>query len=135
MRRAIILCLLLAACGTPQERCIARETRDIRVLDRLIAETEGNLKRGYALEEVVTYRDRWVQCPVARFPVPVEGEAPAPRPAPQLCLTEVRETETRPKAINLRAEAEKLASMKERRAAQLRAVQPALAQCKAEFPE
>lgn len=133
MRRSLIVLVLLAACGTPQERCIARETRDVRVLDRLIAESEGNLARGYALEEVVTYRDRWMQCPVVR-PAPVEGQ-PAPPPTPQLCLREVRETETRPKAIDLRAEAQKLASMKDKRAAQMRAAGPAIAQCKAQFPE
>ena len=136
MRRSLVLFLLLAACGTPQERCIARETRDVRVLDRLITESESNLQRGYALEEVVTYRDRWVPCPVVR-PAPVEGQpAPAPAPSPpQLCLREVQETETRPKAIDLTAEAQKLASMKDKRAALLRAAAPAIAQCRAEFPE
>ncbi|NEX46002.1 hypothetical protein [Pseudotabrizicola algicola] len=135
MRRSLVLLVLLAACGTPQERCIARETRDVRVLDRLIAESEGNLARGYALEEVVTYRDRWVQCPAAPAPAPAEGE-PAPEPAPPtFCWDEVRETETRPKAIDLRAEAQKLASMQDKRAALLRAAGPAIAQCKAQFPE
>jgi hypothetical protein len=135
MRRSVVLFLLVAACGTPQERCIARETRDVRVLDRLIVESEGNLKRGYALEEVVTYRDRWVRCPVPPAPAPVDGQpAPTP-PPPRLCLDEVRETVTRPKAIDLKAEAQKLASMKEKRSAQMRAAGPAIAQCKAQFPE
>ncbi|MDO8882407.1 MAG: hypothetical protein U0934_14720 [Pseudotabrizicola sp.] len=134
MRRTLVVLLLLTACGTPQERCIARETRDIRVLDRLIVESEGNLQRGYALEEVVTYRDRWVQCPAVR-PELVEGQPAPPPPPPQLCLREVRETQTQPKAIDLRAEAQKLASMKEKRAAQMRAAGPAIAQCKAEFPQ
>ncbi|PJF09586.1 hypothetical protein [Pseudorhodobacter sp. MZDSW-24AT] len=134
MRRSLVLLVLLAACGTPQERCIARETRDMRVLDRLIAESEGNLARGYALEEVVTYRDRWVQCPVVLRPAPAEGE-PAPVVAPQLCLDEVAETVTRPKAIDLRAEAQKLESMREKRVALARAAGPAIAQCKAQFPE
>ncbi|MFN7225147.1 MAG: hypothetical protein ACK4MS_14115 [Paracoccaceae bacterium] len=132
MRRSLVFILLLAGCGTPQERCIARETRDVRVLDRLIAESEGNLKRGYALEEVVVYRDRWVRCPVTASPAPVEGTPPPP---PQLCLDEVRETETRPKSIDLKAEASKLSSMRAKRATVLRAAQPAIAQCKAEFPQ
>lgn len=135
MRRGLVLCVLLAACGTPQERCIARETRDARVLERLIAESEGNLRRGYALEEVVVYRDRWVHCPRPALPAPVEGQPAPPPPPPQLCLDEVRETETRPKAIDLRAEAQKLESMREKRAALLRAAGPAIAQCKAQFPE
>lgn len=135
MRRSIIFLLLLASCGTPQEQCIGRETRDIRVLDRLIAESEGNLKRGYALVEVVTYRDRWVQCPVALPPPVAEGETPPPPPPPQLCRDEVRETETRPQSIDLNAEARKLASMQEKRAILVRNAQPAIAQCKAQFPE
>lgn len=133
MRRSFVFLVLLAACGTPQERCIARETRDARVLERLITESQGNLARGYALEEVVTYRDRWVRCPVAR-PVAVEGE-PAPPPPPQMCLDEVRETSTRPKAIDLRAEAAKLASMQEKRTALMRAAGPGIAQCRAQYPE
>lgn len=129
MRRAVFLLLLLGACGTPQERCIARETRDLRVLDRLIAETEGNLKRGYALEDVVIYHSVWVQCPGRH---PVEGE---PAPPPQLCLEEISEVETRPKAINLADEAEKLASMQDKRRALVAAAAPAVAQCRATFPE
>ncbi|MFD1797417.1 hypothetical protein FQV27_12350 [Paracoccus aurantiacus] len=42
---------LLAACGTPQERCISGNTREYRTLRGLLAESEGNLARGYAWEE------------------------------------------------------------------------------------
>lgn len=31
----------LAACGTPQEQCINQNTRDLSVLDRLIAKIKG----------------------------------------------------------------------------------------------
>ena len=134
MRRSLVFLVLLAACGTPQERCIARETREVRVLDRLIAESEGNLARGYALEEVTTYRDRWVRCPVER-PVAVEGEPAPPPPPARMCRDEVEVTITRPKGIDLRAEAQKLASQKEKRASLLRAAGPGIAQCRAEFPE
>lgn len=133
MRRSLVVLVLLAACGTPQERCIARETRDVRVLDRLITESQGNLARGYALEEITTYRDRWVLCPVAR-PVAVEGQ-PAPQPSPQMCLDEVAVTTTRPKAIDLRAEAAKLSSMQEKRTSLMRAAGPGIAQCRAQYPE
>ncbi|RGP38226.1 hypothetical protein [Pseudotabrizicola alkalilacus] len=134
MRRSLVVLLLLAACGTPQERCIARETRDVRILDRLIVESEGNLARGYALEEVTTYRDRWVRCPVTRE-TPVEGQPAPPPPPPEMCLREVSETVTQPKAIDLRAEAQKLASMRDKRASLARAASPAIAQCKAQYPE
>lgn len=134
MRRSLLLLILLAACGTPQERCIARETRDVRVLDRLIAESEGNLARGYALEDVTTYRDRWIPCAVER-PVAVEGEPAPPPPPARMCRDEVEVTVTRPKGIDLRAEAQKLASMQDKRAALMRAAGPGIAQCRAQFPE
>lgn len=49
-----ILCgsaaLILAACATPEQRCLDNATRDLRTIDQLIAETEGNLERGFAIE-------------------------------------------------------------------------------------
>jgi hypothetical protein len=128
-RRAILFLFLgLAACGTPQERCIQRETRDLRVVDRLIAETEGNLKRGYALEEITIYHSRWVRC----YEPAAEEGAP---PRPTMCRDEVEEIVTRPKAINLEDEAAKLASLKRKRASLAREAQPAIAACKAQYPE
>ena len=56
MKRLTFLALAaLAACGTPQEQCINRNTRDLRTVDRLIAEAEGNLQRGYAYETITVY--------------------------------------------------------------------------------
>ena len=48
---AIALPLLLAACATPQQRCEIEATRDLRVVNGLIAETQATLQRGYALRE------------------------------------------------------------------------------------
>lgn len=60
---ALILTLpLLAACGTPQERCISRHTGEYRNVSRLLAEVEGNLARGYAWEERQVVRDRLTHC-------------------------------------------------------------------------
>lgn len=39
--------VMLAACGTPEQRCARKVTNEIGTLDRLIAETEANLARGY----------------------------------------------------------------------------------------
>lgn len=130
MKRIVCLSLaMLAACGTPQEQCIARETRDLRVLDRLIAQTQGNIDRGYALVEVEVVRDRWVLC---QAPLPVEGE-PAARP--RMCLDDYVETETRPKAINLAAEADKLSGMRAKRAGLAKAAERQTAACRATYPE
>jgi hypothetical protein len=123
---------LLAACGTPQEQCIARETRDLRVVERLIAEAEANIARGYALEERVFYSDRWTYCPV-----PPDPDAPpdAPVPPPKPCLEEVRETRTVPKAINLADETDKLSGLKVKRRDLARAAEPGIAACRRTYPE
>src|SRR5690606_21382542 len=43
----VALVLMIAACGTPQERCIDDATRELRRIDGLIADTEAALARGY----------------------------------------------------------------------------------------
>lgn len=130
MKRLVLLPLaLLAACGTPQEQCINRGTRDLRTVERLIAETQGNLDRGYALETITRYEDYWDTC---FDPVTVEGETVY---KPRMCLKERSYTEERPKAIDLNAEARKLESLKAKRADLARAAEPVIAQCKAEYPE
>lgn len=140
MRRAapFLLFAVLAACGTPQERCINRETRDLRTLTRLISESEDNLRRGYALVEVTVYRDHWEQC-YAPAPPPVLGPngqwIQLPPPPPQLCLRERAETETRPQAIDLKAEARKLAGMKEKKVALTRDAKSAIEICKLQYPD
>jgi hypothetical protein len=130
MKRFVILTLgLVAACGTPQEQCISRNTRDLRTVDRLIAETQGNLDRGYAFETITVYEDYWTYCTAP--PVP-EGQ---PAPAPRLCLDERPVTEQRAKAIDLNAEARKLDSLKAKRRELARKAEPVIAQCKAAYPE
>lgn len=60
MRPALVPLLLLAlvACQTPREACEAAAGRDLRVIEGLIGEVEGNLARGYAVavEERVRVR-------------------------------------------------------------------------------
>ena len=128
-RLSLVAFALLAACGTPQEQCIARNTRDLRTVDRLILETEGNLKRGFALETVTRFEDYWGTC-LERGSVGGELVAIS-RP----CLKERSYTEQRPKAIDLEAEARKLESLTSKRSDLARDAKPVIAQCKAEFPE
>lgn len=130
MKRLIFLMLsTLAACGTPQEQCINRNTRDLRTVDRLITETQGNLDRGYAFETITVYEDYWTTCPQ---PPVAEGETPPP---PRLCLDERPVTKQRPKAIDLNEEARKLDSLKTKRLDLARKAEAVIAQCKAEYPE
>ncbi|MDN5785976.1 hypothetical protein [Pseudorhodobacter sp.] len=133
MRVRIILIstlALLAACGTPQERCIAAATRDLRVVDQLIVETQGNLNRGYALEEVVMTSDRWMVC---RAAIPATATTPA-QPA-EMCLQSYDYTETRPKAINLADQRQTLGELKKKRVQLEKAARPAIAGCKLAHPE
>jgi hypothetical protein len=130
MKRLTFLALAaLAACGTPQEQCINRNTRDLRTVDRLIAESEGNLARGYAYETITVYESEWTYC---RQRPPAEGQ---PDPAPRMCLDQRPVTERRPKAIDLNEEARKLASLRTKRDSLARQAKAVIAQCKAEFPE
>lgn len=128
MRTALILLplVLLAACATPREQCINAATRETRVLGNLIAETQGNLVRGYALEtrqEIRTVRKtcRGTNEDGTTFIFPCE------------------ETETFnvsvPVAIDLNAEAAKLASLQTRFTQMKQASDQAVAQCIAANPE
>jgi hypothetical protein len=116
------------ACGTPQEQCIARNTRDLRIVERLLAETETNLRRGYAIEEVTVYRPTLVDC-TPRVP---EGEL---EPEPRQCLDEVADTISRPKAIDLQAEAAKRDGLIQKRRELTAAAEGAIAACRAAYPE
>lgn len=130
MKRLTFLALAaLSACGTPQEQCINRNTRDLRTVDRLIAEAEGNIDRGYAYETVTVYEDYWTWCPSP--PVPEGQEQPPPR----MCLEDRAVTEQRPKAIDLKEEARKLEGLREKRKDLARRAEVVIAQCKAEYPE
>lgn len=130
MKRLTFLTLaVLASCGTPQEQCINRNTRDLRTVDRLIAESEGNLDRGFAYETVTVHDDYWTWC--AAPPAP-EGRPARP---PRMCLEDRVITVQRPRAIDLKEEARKLASMKKKRKELARRAEAVIAQCKAEYPE
>lgn len=132
LRRLLPLGLLalLAACGTPQEQCIRQGTRDLTVLDRLIAESRATLERGYALAEVETSSLQWRPC---GYPRPAAPGKPAP--PPPMCMVEVPQWTTRPVSVDLKAEQAKLASMEVKRKELARAAEPHIRSCKAQFPE
>lgn len=131
MRAAVSLAALafVAACATPQQQCILSQTRELRVLDRLIAETDANLTRGYAIEERVGYETGWVPC----GPVRRTKDGRVVRPA-GLCLDDRPVTVRSPVAIDPAAEARKLEALQARRAALAARVEPAVAACRAQYP-
>ena len=131
MRRILLPALLiLVACGTPQEQCINRNTRDLRTMQSLVDETQANLARGYAIEEYTVWVPVWQICDVQPATDPAQ-----PAPPPRYCFDDEPQTQTRPKAIDLNAERAKLESLLQRRDELARAAQPVIAQCKAQYPE
>jgi hypothetical protein len=120
------LTLILAACGTPQERCIRSATQEVRTLDRLIAETEANLARGYAYESREVVRHVWMVC---------DDYAVPRRHVRHMCFEPVFRTVERPVAIDPSVETRKLDGLKERRAALARRAADDVARCRAQFPE
>lgn len=139
MTRAIAPLMLIAAlagCGTPQEQCIRTNTRELRTLDRLIAETEGNIARGYAYREIEIVRSVWVPC--GHYPAPPPppgGGTPPPPPSPRMCLEDETDVIRKPVAIDLDAERAKLASMERKRAELAERAIAVVAACKQQYPE
>ena len=125
---ASALLLGLAACGTPQQQCIGQVTQNLRVLDRLILEIQGNLTRGYAYVTATRTVPQFVDC------TPDATEA-RPNPRHQSCLVDVAQTYNRPAAIDLNAEAAKLASLQAKRAQLAQAAGPAIQMCQQQYPE
>jgi ribulose bisphosphate carboxylase small subunit len=123
---------VLAACGTPQEQCINGQTRDLRNVERLIADTQAALARGYGYESVEVTDTRWVVCGYDE--VGTDGNGKAVLRA-RYCFDDYTRTERRPVAIDPVAEKRKLDGLVRKRAELLRAAQPVIAECKARFPE
>ena len=116
----------LAACATPQQSCIASVTRDARVLDSLIAETQANLARGFAVEEVEELRTRNRTC-VGRNEDGTEFRFRCPQ----------TDTVTRqvPVAIDLQDERRKLETLLQRQEQNRVNVEAGISQCLARYPE
>ena len=129
MNRVVLpLLLVLAACGTPQEQCIGRATRDLRTVERLLAETTANLDRGFAYEEVIVYRPVRVICDYVEYPPPADG-SPTPPPRPRYCWDEREEIERRPRAIDPADERAKLAGLTAKRTQLTRSAAGPIAAC------
>jgi len=129
MKRIVILALLvLTGCATPQERCINAATRDMRVVDQLIAESKATLARGYALESQIIYRTDFEDCTP-------RATADYPNPPPRMCMVDVPQTVTKPKAVDLGAEQAKLAALETKYAAQSAGSAQIIDQCRVQFPK
>lgn len=129
MRKTVLsFCLILSACGTPQEQCIRAGTADLRQVDRLITEVEGNIQRGFGYRTVTFQTLEWVDC----TPAPVAGQ---PAPAPQRCAVPMTETRREAVALDMTAERRKLVDLQAKKAELDRAAVSLAAECRAKFPE
>lgn len=123
MNRYVLLALLpLAACATPQEQCIANSGRDIGVLGSLIASTQTNIIRGYGLRTVEFLVNDEQVCGT------VDNEE-------VYCNVAVADTRQVPYAVDLNAEAAKLASLQTKRQELILRQGAVIAACKLQFPE
>ncbi|SOC10126.1 hypothetical protein [Rhodobacter maris] len=132
MRQLALFALIaLAACGTPQERCIHRETRELRNLQSLLGEVEGNLARGYAYEEYEVPMTRWEVCGQDRI-TRADGTVIEKS---RMCLEDYSVTRTRQVAIDPATEARKRDGLRAKIKALTPAAENAVAACKATYPE
>lgn len=123
MRLPLTLALMLgvAACGTPRQQCDATATRDLSVVNDLIAEAEANISRGYAIESGSTTRPMLTFCATANS-------------AATFCTTNQTVATARPVAIDLAAERAKLVGLQQKRTELNAAAAASLAQCQALYP-
>lgn len=125
-----LACLMLAACGTPQQQCISQNTREYRVVSNLLAEVQGNLARGYAWQERSVTRTEWDDCPYG-----VRDKDGNRRIGYRPCLRDVTDTERYRVPIDPAAETRKAANLADRRAALQSRADAAVKACRTAHPE
>lgn len=132
IRPAVLLLPLafLAACGTPQERCIRGNTKEYRVLSGLLAETEANLARGYAWKEREVMRTEMDFC--SR---PVRGRDGEIRIVQYSCWRDVVDTERYRVPIDPAAERRSRDYLAAKLKTETARAQEVVRQCKAAHPE
>lgn len=127
---ALMPVLIVTACGTPQDRCISRNTREYRTISSLLAEVEGNLARGYAWEERTVSRVEWDDCAYV-----VRGKDGERHIAYRSCARNVSDTERYRVPIDPAAETRKRDNLIARKAALTKSAMAAVNACKAAYPE
>ncbi|MFZ3580635.1 hypothetical protein ACOI1H_00505 [Loktanella sp. DJP18] len=117
---------LVAACATPQQQCLNNVTEELRVNQFLIAQTQGNLDRGFAIDRQQRVSRGFDMCRERGR----DGVTTT-----RLCrTTQVRDVNV-PQAINLDVERGTLDQLLAKRAILQRQATAATAQCRALYPE
>lgn len=117
--------LALAACATPQQRCLSNVSKDQRVIEGLIAETERNISRGYAVEKTQTVSTSLEIC----------GGFGGSNNELVFCQVATPTTREKPVAIDVKVETAKLASLRKKHAELAQSSAAARAQCLQLYPE
>ena len=120
---ALVALTVLAACATEQQRCISRNTQDLRTVTRLETTAAANLSRGYGYEmrtEISFERERCGETEL--------GEA-------IFCRVPVKTSRRVPVAIDLELEARKLAQLTVKRQSLARQAEPVIRACQMQYPE
>ena len=125
-----LACLIVAACGTPQERCISRNTSEYRTVSRLLAEVQGNIARGYAWEERPVTRTAIGTC--RDFVRRKDGTI---APSYRTCFRDVTDIERYRVPIDPAAEGRKRDNLLARKAVLARGAERAVGACRAAYPE
>lgn len=113
---------LLVACGTPQEQCINRASKELQTIEELRQETAANIARGYAIDVSFVPYTTYDTCYYAngrRYNCP---------------RTYTRKV-TQPRTIDISEEQSKLNGLEQKQAALEKQIAPYIAQCKAQYPE
>jgi hypothetical protein len=128
MRKILVLLPLLAlvACATPREACINDATRELRTVDQLIAQTQGNINRGYAIAEVQDVRTIRTRC---------TGTNPDGTTFTFPCQQTETVDRQQPVTIDIAAERAKLAQLRQQKTALERQSQATVQACIAAHPE
>ena len=124
MRKLILIGLFpLAACVSQQATCISNASKDLQVLNKLIAETQGNINRGYAIGVTEEWTTEEQPCGADNKGNVIYCEVP------------VVEQNKAPVAIDLASEQAKLASMLNKQAELLKMREQAVSMCQAKYPD
>ncbi|WP_386683581.1 hypothetical protein [Loktanella sp. R86503] len=117
---------LLAACATPQQQCLNTVSEPLRVNAFLIAQTQANLDRGFALDEQQRVSRGFDMCRQRDR----DGNV-----STHLCPTTKVRTVNVPQAINMDVERDTLDQLLARQAILEKQASAKANQCRALYPE
>ena len=126
-RLALPILACLAACTSPQEQCLTSANSALAALDAQIATAQGNLQRGYAINQVQRNVPQAASCSNARRSDTIST-------ANSMCLVNNVQTVNVPVQINLAAEQQRLNALIARRPTVAQQAAEASATCRAAYP-